>query len=148
MTAPPPPVELAGLILALQLDRGYESQRAQADLQAHLASLKECFAEFYAAHELTKLIQNTQKLQCVTIWQPCALKNLDYAATNVKLAASRDFDALLPYEDPNPLLQAMQTKQFENLVVLQWETAEDLANDWTGLLMRVKRIQAMLPSGN
>jgi len=42
----------------------------------------------------------------------------------------------------------MKTKQFENIVVIQWETAEDLVNDWTGLLERVKRIQAMLYISN
>ena len=47
--------------------------------------LKKELAEFYAAYELTKLIQNTQELQYVTIWQPYALNNLDYAASNRKI---------------------------------------------------------------
>ena len=157
---------VVGLFLAFQLDRWYESQRSKSDLQAHLVSLTEDFAEnetrlttaisegrqemeaattlraeirkgtpdlsvaelnqlisqtsllptfnavdlayrnlisddtladlpsselkkelaeFYAAHELTKLIQNTQELQYVTIWQPYALENLDYAASNRKI---------------------------------------------------------------
>jgi hypothetical protein len=42
----------------------------------------------------------------------------------------------------------MKTKQFENIIVIQWETAEDLVYDWSQLLERVKRIQAMLPSPN
>ncbi|MGK0216538.1 MAG: hypothetical protein ACI9HE_000010 [Planctomycetota bacterium] len=219
-------VVVSGLFLAFQLDRWYESQRTQSDLQAHLVSLREDFvendarptlaigighqemqaalalraelrkespelsvaelnqlisdtsqlptfdvvdfayrtlsssgalaglassdlkqelAEFYAAHELTKLIQNTQELQFVTIWQPYALANLDYAATNTKSEEGRDFDVLMPYLDPDLVLKAMQTKQFENILVLQWETAEDLVNDWSNLLERVRLIQAMLP---
>ncbi len=222
-------VIVVGLFLAFQLDRWYESQRTKSDLQAHLASLTEDFAEnetrlisaisigkqemeaaitlraeirkdspdlsvaelnqlisqttqlptfnvvdlayrnlisdgtladfsssdlkkelaeFYAAHELTKLIQNTQELQFVTIWQPYALINLDYAATNRKPGAMRGYAVLLPYIDPGLVLKAMKTKQFENIIVIQWETAEDLVNDWSRLLERVKRIQAMLPSPN
>ena len=112
------------------------------------SDLKKELAEFYAAHELTKLIQNTQELQFVTIWQPYALINLDYAATNRKSGAMRGFAVLLPYIEPDLVLKAMKTKQFENIIVIQWETAEDLVNDWSRLLERVKRIQAMLPSPN
>ena len=108
--------------------------------------LKKELAEFYAAYELTRVIQNTQELQYVTIWQPYALNNLDYAASNRKIRAGRDNAVLRPYIDPELILNAMKTKQFENIVVIQWETAEDLVNDWTGLLERVKRIQAMLSS--
>ena len=108
--------------------------------------LKKELADFYAAYELTKLIQNTQELQYVTIWQPYALNNLDYAASNKKIRAGRDHPMLRPYIDPDLILTAMKTKQFENIVVIQWETAEDLVNDWSELLKRVKRIQAMLSS--
>jgi hypothetical protein len=110
--------------------------------------LKKELAEFYAAHETTKLIQNTQELQYVTIWQPYALNNLDYAASNRKVRAGRDHPVLRPYIDPDLIFTAMKTKQFENIVVIQWETAEDLVNDWSRLLQRVKRIQAMLSSSN
>jgi hypothetical protein len=112
------------------------------------SDLKKELAEFYAAHELTKVIQNTQELQYVTLWQPYALNNLDYAASNRKLRAGRDHAVLRPYIAPDLILTAMKTKQFENIVVIQWETAEDLVNDWSGLLERVKRIQAMLSSPN
>jgi len=222
-------VVVVGLFLAFQLDRWYESQRSNSELQAHLVSLAEDFtenearltsaisegkqemeaaitlraeirkdtpdlsvaelnqlisdtsllptfnavdlayrdligdgtladlpssalkkelAEFYAAYELTKIIQNTQELQFVTIWQPYALENLDYAASNYKSGATRGFVVLQPYIDPDVVLTAMKTKQFENIIVIQWETAEDLVNDWSELSERVKRIQAMLPSPN
>jgi len=112
------------------------------------SDLKKELAEFYAAHELTKLIQNTQELQFVTIWQPYALINLDYAATTKRQGAMKGFAVLQPYIDPDLVLKAMKTKQFENIIVIQWETAEDLVNDWSLLLERVKRIQAMLSSPN
>lgn len=118
---------------------GTLSDLSSPDLQKELA-------DFYAAYELTKLIQNTQELQYVTIWQPYALNNLDYAASNRKVRAGRDDPVLRPYIDPDLILTAMKTKQFENIVVIQWETAEDLVSDWSGLLERVKRIQAMLSS--
>jgi len=112
------------------------------------SDLKKELAEFYAAHELTKVIQNTQELQYVTIWQPYALENLDYAASNTKHALMRDDKVLRPYIDPGLVLTAMKTKQFENIIVIQWETAEDLVNDWSQHLETVKRIQAMLPATN
>jgi hypothetical protein len=64
------------------------------------SELKKELAEFYAAHELTKMIQNTQELQFVTIWQPYALNNLDYAASNNRSGVMRDDTALRPYIDP------------------------------------------------
>ncbi len=126
--------------------RNLISDGTLADLPS--SDLKKELAEFYAAHEQTKLIQNTQELQYVTIWQPYALENLDYAASNRKIRAGRDNAVLRPYIDPDLILTAMKTKQFENIVVIQWETAEDLVSDWSGLLERVKRIQAMLPSSS
>jgi len=126
--------------------RNLISDTTLADLPS--SELKKELAEFYAAHELTKLIQNTQELQYVTIWQPYALENLDYAASNMKIRAGRDLGTLQPYIDPDLILTAMKTKQFENIMTIQWETAEDLVNDWSELLERVKRIQAMLPPPN
>jgi len=124
--------------------RNLISGGALADLPG--SDLKKELAEFYAAHELTKTIQNTQELQFVTIWQPYALNNLDYAASNDKSALMRDFTVLQPFIDPDLVLEAMKTKRFENIIVIQWETAEDLVYDWSQLLERVGRIQAMLPS--
>ena len=176
---------VAGLFLAFQLDRWYESQRSNSELHAHLVSLAEDFteneirlataisegnqemeaaitlraeirkdvpdlsvaelnqlisqtsllpafnavdlayrnlisdgtlsdlpssdlkkelAEFYAAYELTKIIQNSQELQYVTIWQPYALENLDYAASNRKIRTGRDHAVLRPYIDPDLIL--------------------------------------------
>jgi hypothetical protein len=123
------------------------SDSTLADLPS--SELKKELAEFYATYELTKLIQNTQELQFVTIWQPYALANLDYAASNGRSDVTRNFGVLKPYIDPDLVLEAMKTKQFENIIVIQWETAEDLVYDWSHrLLERVKRIQAMLPSPN
>jgi len=112
------------------------------------SDLKKELADFYAAHEITKLIQNTQELQYVTIWQPYALENLDYAASNRKIRAGRDTGVLRPYIDADLILTAMKTKQFENVIVIQWETAEDLVADWKRNLKQVKRIQSMLSASN
>jgi hypothetical protein len=117
-----------------------------ADLPS--SDLKKELAEFYAAYELTKVIQNTQELQFVTIWQPYVLENLDYAASSRKSRSTSNFAALQPYIDPGLVLKAMKTKQFENIIVFQWETTEDLVYNWSRLLERVKRIQAILPFSN
>ena len=131
------------------VDLAYKNLISSGTLADFLSSdLKEELAEFYAAYELTKLIQNTQELQFVTIWQPYALEHLDYAASNTKQGLMRDDTPLRPYIDPDLVLKAMKTKQFENIIVIQWETAEDLVFDWSGLQERVKRIQAIRPPPN
>jgi hypothetical protein len=33
---------------------------------------------------------------------------------------------------------------FENMIVIQWETAEDLVNNWSILSEKTKRIQVLL----
>ena len=131
------------------VDLAYRNLISDGTLADLLSSdLKKELSEFYAAHEITKLIQNTQELQYVTIWQQYAMENLDYAASNRKIRPGRDTAVLRPYIDPELILTAMKTKQFENIMVIQWETAEDLVADWNDSLKRVKRIQAKLPSPN
>jgi hypothetical protein len=56
----------------------------------------------------------------------------------------RDGTALQPYIDPELILTAKQTKLFENMIVIQWETAEDLVNNWSILSEKTKRIQVLL----
>jgi hypothetical protein len=43
--------------------------------------LRTALAEFYARFELTRLIQGTQELQYVTLWQPYAINDLDTTRT-------------------------------------------------------------------
>ena len=93
--------------------RNLISDDTLADLPS--SDLKKELAEFYAAYELTKLIQNTQELQFVTIWQPYALENLDYAASNRKSGATRNFAVLQPYIDPGLVLKAMKTSSSRTL---------------------------------
>ena len=150
-------VVMVGLFLAFQLDRWYDTQRSQADLQVHLASLTGDFAE-YEVRLLSAISLGDEEMRAAIalrteIRKELAdfhaaheLNNLDYAATNRNSGKTRGFDALLPYKDPDMVLEAMKTKLFENIVVIQWETAEDWFNDGSGLLKRVRRIQAMLPT--
>jgi hypothetical protein len=110
--------------------------------------LRKELAEFYAGYELTRLIQNTHELQYVTIWQPYALNNLDYAAIVRLSGGRRQYEVLQPYLDPDLVLSAMKTKQFENVIVSQWEWSEDLVSNWSKLLERAKRIQAIISEKN
>jgi hypothetical protein len=59
------------------------------------------------------------------------------------VALQRDDAPLRPYTDPSLILEAMKAKKFENIIALQWKTAEDLVYDWTQLLEGVKRIQTI-----
>lgn len=112
------------------------------------SELRKELAEFYARYELTKLIQNTHELQHVTIWQQYALHSLDYAASTRLSGGRGDYIVLQPYIDPDLILTAMKTKQFENIIVIQWESAEDLVNNWSQLLERSMRIQAIISAEN
>ncbi len=109
------------------------------------SDLKKELAEFYAAYELTKRIQNTQELQYVNILQPYILENLDYAASIRPGSTSEEDRRLLePLFDPDLILAAMKTKQFENIVVIEWESAQDLKHDFERHIDRVTRIQTII----
>ena len=109
------------------------------------SDLKKELAEFYAAYELTKRIQNTQELQYVNILQPYMLENLDYAAS-IRPGSTSEGDRRLlePLFDPDLILAAIKTKQFENIVVIEWESAQDLKHDYERHIDRVSRIQKII----
>ena len=80
---------------------------------------------------------------------PYALDNLDYAASNRTAGELRqkymnDGATLLSCINPELILMAMKTKKFESMIVVQWETAENLVNNWSNLLEKTKHIRALL----
>ena len=105
--------------------------------------LRNQLASFYAYYDQMKLIQNTQELQFVTTFQPYAIKNLDYAAT-VRSVFDAERTQLQPYIDPELILQAMKTKEFENVVVADWEMAMDLGANYDRLLRAAMAIEDRL----
>jgi hypothetical protein len=76
------------------------------------------------------------------------LNNLDYAAITRLSGGRQQYEVLQPYVDPDLILAAMTTKQFENVIVLQWESSEDLVNNWSKLLERARRIQAIISASD
>ena len=59
--------------------------------------------------------------------------------SNRKVRAGRDNAVLRPYIDPELIVTAMKTKQFVNILVIQWVRAEDLVSHWSELLQKVKK---------
>jgi hypothetical protein len=107
--------------------------------------LRERLAEFYASYELTKVMQTTQELQYVNVIQPYTIRNLDYAASGRPGSATEtERQSLEPLINPGLILEAMRTKEFENIVVAQWERAIDMRSNYRELLDSVTHIQAIL----
>ena len=107
--------------------------------------LRERLAEFYASYELTKVMQATQELQYVNIVQPYTISYLDYAASGRPGSATeKERLSLEPLINPDLILEAMKTKEFENILVAQWERAIDMRANYRELLDSVMHIQAIL----
>jgi hypothetical protein len=140
--------EVSGLPTFEVVDFAYQNLINSGDLGGlRNLALKKELADFYASYELTKVIQATQELQYVNIVQPYTIENLDYAASGRPGSATEnERQALEPLIDPDLILGAMKTKEFENILVAQWERAVDIRDNYQELLESVTRIQAILRS--
>ena len=99
--------------------------------------------DFYTAYELTKLIQSSQELTFVTSIQPYMIANLDYAAVARREIGDARLD-LQPFLNADLILTALKTKEFENIVTAEWETAHDLRRNYQSLLDRVVQIRKLM----
>ncbi len=136
--------EIAALPTFEAVNRTYQNLINSGNLAGVLdAEAQTKVVDFYTAYELTKLIQNSQELTFVTTIQPYMIANLDYAA-----AARREIgDArrdLEPFLDADLILNALRTKEFENVVAAEWETAHDLRRNYTALLDQVAQIRRLM----
>lgn len=136
--------EIAALPTFEAVNRTYENLVSSGNIANILDSAAQSkIVDFYTAYELTKLIMNSQELSFVTTIQPYMIANLDYAATARREVGERRKD-LAPYLDADLILESIKTKEFENIVVAEWETAHDLGRNYQTLLDRVLAIQSLI----
>ena len=136
--------EIAALPTFEAVNRTYQNLINSGNLASVLnAETQTKVVDFYTAYELTKLIQNSQELTFVTSIQPYMIANLDYAATARREIGDARRD-LQPYIDADLILGALKTKEFENVVAAEWETAHDLRRNYTALLDQVTQIRQLM----
>jgi hypothetical protein len=113
------------------------------------AELRTAVAEFYSTVELVELVQNTQELQFVTIVQPYMMNNLDYAATTrMRRFTPEQAMRLEPFNHPEAITSVLRTREFENLVVIEWETGTDLKQLHERLLNQLEHIEDLIADQN
>lgn len=111
--------------------------------------LKRELAGFFGIYELTRTIQGAQELHFTHVLQPYAIANLDYLTAGRPGSASvDDRRALGGTGNPALILTAIDTQEFSNIVVAEWERAVDLRSNYEELLESIGRIELALGSRN
>lgn len=103
--------------------------------------LKNALAGYYAAADLTALVQATHEMELVQTFQPYIIDNLDYAA--VKRDLVDDFPLPASSEEAR-ILEVLGTRQFRNVVVQKWVISTDLLDQYRGMLKRTDEVLQML----
>jgi len=122
--------------------RAYDNLTGSGDLKLlRSRPLKNALAEYYAAAELTAVVQATHEMELVHTFQPYIIENLDYAA--VKRDLVNDFPLEAPGDEAR-ILEELATQQFRNTVVQKWVITTDLLNQFRGMLERTNEVLALL----
>lgn len=122
--------------------RAYDNLTGSGDLKLLMnRQLKNALAEYYAAAELTAVVQSTHEMELVQTFQPYIIENLDFAA--VKRDLVDDFPLGAP-KDGTLILKVIGTRQFRNIVVQKWVISTDLLDQFRGMLERTNNVLAIL----
>ena len=126
----------------IPVSRSYSNLTGSGDLRLiRSRSLKSALADYYAASELTGLVQTTHELELVETFQPYVIEYFDYAA----VAPSRgDSLPIPPPVDENLILDVLATRQFRNIMVQKWNIASDLLNQHSIMLQQTDELLEML----
>lgn len=103
--------------------------------------LKNLLAAYYAAADLTAVVQSTHEMELVQTFQPYIIDNLDYAA--VKRDLVDDFPLTASSEEAR-ILDVLDTRQFRNVVVQKWVISTDLLDQFRGMLKLTDEVLQML----
>lgn len=98
-------------------------------------------AAYYAAADLTAVVQSTHEMELVQTFQPYIIDNLDYAA--VKRDLVDDFPLTASSEEAR-ILDVLDTRQFRNVVVQKWVISTDLLDQFRGMLKLTDEVLQML----
>ena len=105
--------------------------------------LKNALAQYYAATELVRLVQDTHEMELVHTFQPYIIENLDYQA----VAQQRVEDhPLPPAVEPERLLEVLHSREFRNLLTQKWTISTDLLNQHRTMLESTQSVIRMLES--
>ena len=122
--------------------RAYGNLFGSGDLKVlRNRQLKNLLAAYYAAADLTALVQTTHEMELVQTFQPYIIENLDYAA--VKRDLVDDFPLTASSEEAR-ILEVLDTRQFRNVVVQKWVISTDLLNQFRTMLQRTDEVLQML----
>ncbi len=115
--------------------RAYVNLTGSGDLKLlRNRRLKNLLAAYYAAADLTAIVQSTHEMELVQTFQPYIIDNLDYAAvkpSNNWLAYDLvdDFPLTASSEEAQ-ILDVLDTRQFRNVVVQKWLISTDLLDQF------------------
>lgn len=128
--------------------RAYDHLTGSGDLKLLTSRpLKNALAEYYAAAELTAVVQATHEMELVQTFQPYVIDNLDYAAVSptewITYDLVDDFP-LAPSNDEARILDVLDTRQFRNVVVQKWVISTDLLDQFRAMLKLTDRVLQML----
>lgn len=128
------------------INRAYVNMTGSGDLKLiRSRPLKNALAEYYAAAQITVLVQKTHEMELVQIYEPYIIENLDYAA--VGFTYVDDFSLPPPTEEAS-ILKVLATREFRNILIQKSVITTDLINQFRGMLERTKNILRLLKSAN
>jgi hypothetical protein len=128
------------------VNRAYANMTGSGDLKLiRSRPLKNALAEYYAAAQVTVLVQNTHEMELVQIYEPYIIANLDYAAVAVM---NIDDFPIPPSIEEASILNVLATREFRNILIQKSVITADLINQYRGMLERTNSILRLLKSAN
>ena len=119
--------------------RAYVNLTGSGDLKLlRNRRLKNLLAAYYAAADLTAIVQSTHEMELVQTFQPYIIDNLDYAAVKpsddwLAYDLVDDFPLTASSEEAQ-ILDVLDTRQFRNVVVQKWLISTDLLDQFRRML--------------
>ena len=129
--------------------RAYVNLTGSGDLKLlRNRRLKNLLAAYYAAADLTAIVQSTHEMELVQTFQPYIIDNLDYAAVKpsddwLAYDLVDDFSLTASSEEAR-ILEVLDTRQFRNVVVQKWVISTDLLDQFRGMLKLTDEVLQML----
>jgi len=128
------------------INRAYTNMTGSGELKLiRSRPLKNALAEYYAAAQVTELVQNTHEMELVQIFQPYIIENLDFAAVGISWVD--DFPLPPPIDDAS-ILNVLATREFRNILIQKSVITTDLINQFRGMLERTNNVLQLLKSAN
>ncbi len=129
--------------------RAYVNLTGSGDLKLlRNRRLKNLLAAYYAAADLTAIVQSTHEMELVQTFQPYIIDNLDYAAVEpssdwLAYDLVDDFPLTASTEEAQ-ILDVLDTRQFRNVVVQKWLISTDLLDQFRRMLILTDEVLQLL----